>query len=305
MNFRLTGNSSPGKQSASDSDDSSEREIEQLIAFGREYFATDFPNPARIGCPSPAALQTLARSGELPGDELCDHLFGCSECFRSYRAALEASRSATPASATSWLRGWREKLAPAFAFKPALALSVILLVVSGAVWLALRGNAPPATPRTAQLQPQPSTTISSPANVERPSRDETPAERTGGKTSAPLRAHRRSAPLQVVKGDLDELEPTRGLTAGGAEAKELPPLRPGRVRLDLALRENSRPGVYRASIVNAAGRLLRTHRASSADGVNIRLEFDLSGLAAGSYYLRLARRGDMPASYPVKIVASE
>jgi len=305
MNFRPTGNGSPGKQSAPDNDDSSEREIERLIAFGREYFATDFPNPARVGCPPQATLQTLARSGDLPGDELCDHLFGCSECFRAYRAALEAGRATAPAVAASWRREWRERLAPAFAFKQLFALAVILLAVTGAVLLVWRDKAVPATPRLAQLQPQPSATISIPANEEQPSRNEPPTGRAGGKTSESTRAHRHSEPFQEVKADLDERERTRGMTAGGAEAKEFPPLRQGRVRFDLLLRENSRPGVYHASIVNAAGRVLRTQRAISADGVNLRLEFDLSGLAAGNYYLRLARQGDMPANYPVKIVASE
>ncbi len=302
MNFRLTGNSSPGKQSAPDNDDSSEREIEQLIAFGREYFATDFPNPARTGCPSPAALQTLARSGELPDDELCDHLFGCSECFRAYRAALEASRGAAPASAASWLRGWREKLVPAFAFKPAFALPVILLAVSGAVWLALPDRAPPETTRTAQLQPQPSTTISGLAAEEHSPRDKALGERAGKETPASLRARHTPATPSIVEADLDEFVAMRDVTASGDKAITL---RQARALLKLTLPENSRPGVYRASIVNAAGRLLRMHRASSADGVNLRLEFDLSGLAAGSYYLRLARRGAMPANYPVKIVASE
>jgi len=304
MNFRPTGNGSPGKQSAPDNDDLSEREIEQLIAFGREYFATDFPNPARIGCPSPAALRTTARSGELPDDELCDHLFGCSECFRAYRAALEASRAAVPAGATSWWSGRRERVAAVFALKPAFALAGILLTVSGALWLAWRERAIPATPRTVRLQPQPPATVSSPAAEEQSSRHEAPGKRAGSEPSAPPRAHRAPAPLTVVEADLDELVAMRDVTASRAEAKAIT-LRPARVLLKLTLPENSRPGVYRASIVNAAGQSLLAQRASSADGVNLRLEFDLRKLAAGSYYLRLARRGATPANYPVKIVASE
>ncbi len=305
MNFRLTGNSAPAKQSPPDNDDSSDHEVEQLIAFGREYFATNFPNPARVGCPSPGALQTLARSDELLDDELCDHLFGCSECFRAYRAALEASRVAAPAAVAARWSEWRERLAAVFALKPAFALAGILLAVSGAVWLSLRDKAIPPAPRTAQRQLQPPATISSPAVEERPSRNEAPSKRAEGKTSASPRAHRPPAPLQVVEADLDELVAMRGLTAGGAEAKEIKPLHQARALLKLTLPENSRPGVYHARIVNAAGQSLRTQKARSADGVNLRLEFDLSKLAAGSYYLRLARQGAMPANYPVKIVASE
>jgi hypothetical protein len=307
MNSRSSGNNAPEKRSAPYSDDVIELEEERLITFAAEYFAIDFRNPRRVGCPSPLALQRLARLGELPDDELCDHLFGCSECFRDYRVALEARRATAHAGvAASWLHEWRSKLAPAFALKPAFALAfILLLAVSGAVLLAWRDKAPPATPRLAQLQPQPSTTISVPANEEQLSRNETPTRRAGGKTSAPPSDHLTPSPLQVVKADLDEMEPMRSVTAGGAEVKELPPLRQGRVRLDLTLRENSRAGAYRASIVNTAGRSLRTQRAISADGVNLRLEFDLSGLAAGSYYLRLARQGAMPANYPVKLITGD
>jgi len=304
MNFRPTGNGSPGRQPAPDNDDSSEREIERLITFGREYFATDFPNPARVGCPPPATLQTLARLGELPDDDLCDHLFGCSECFRAYRAALEAGRATAPAVAASWRSEWRERLAAVFALKHAFALAVILLAVSGAVWLAWPDGAIPTTPRMAQLQPQPSATISSPAVEESPSRNETPIGRAGSKTLTPPHAHRAPAPLQEVEDDMDEFVPMRGMTASGVEA-EAKPLRPERTLLKLTLPENSRPGVYHVSIVNAAGRLLRARRASSADGVNLRLEFDLRGLAAGNYYLRLARQGVTLANRLVMIVASK
>ncbi|MGH9842059.1 MAG: hypothetical protein ACREEM_25175 [Blastocatellia bacterium] len=306
MNFRPTGNGAPGKQLPPDKDDLSEHEAEQLIAFAREYFATDFPNPTRTGCPSPAALQTMARSGGLPDDELCDHLFSCSECFPAYRAALEAGRAATPALAVSWWSEWRERLAATFALKPSFALAgiVILLAVSGALWLAWRDAAIPAPPHTAQLQPQPSATISSPAAEERPSRNEAPIERADSKTSTTPRTRRAPAPLPVVEADLDELVAMRDVTASRTEAKAIS-LRQARMLLKLTLPENSRPGVYHASIVNDAGQLLRTQRASSADGVNLFLEFDLRKLAAGSYRLRLARQGATPANYPVKIVASE
>ncbi len=304
MNFRPTGNGTPGKQSPPGNDDLSEREVEQLIGFAQEYFATDFPNPTRAECPSPTAMQTLARSGELPDDELCDHLFGCSECFRAYRAALEAGRVTAPAIAASWRREWRERMAATFALKPAFALTVILLAVSGALWLTWREQAIPATPRTAQLQPQPTVTVPSPAAEEQSLRQEAPGKRAGSKPSAPPRAHRAPAPLTVVEADLDELVAMRDVTASRVEAKAIT-LRQTRTLLKLTLPENSRPGVYRASIVNAAGQPLLTQRASSDGGVNLGLEFDLRKLAAGSYQLRLARRGAVPSNYPVKIVAPE
>ncbi|MCI0392473.1 MAG: hypothetical protein MOB07_27390 [Acidobacteria bacterium] len=306
MDFKPAGNGATAKQLPPDNDDSSDHEVEQLITFGREYFATDFPNPARVGCPSPEALQLLARSGELPGDELCDHLFGCSECFRAYRAELEASRAAALVVVASRWSEWRERLAAAFALKLAFALAgiVILLVVSGALWLAWRDKAIPAIPRTAQLQPQPSDTISSSTTGEQPSRNETPSEHAGKKTSVSPFVRRAPAPLLVVEADLDELVAMRDVMATSAEAKAIT-LRQARMLLKLTLPENSRPGVYHASIANTAGQPLRTQRVSSADGVNLRLEFDLSKLAAGSYHLRLARRGATPADYPVKIVTSE
>ncbi len=74
MNTGLTGNAAAEKQLPPDSGDAGEPEVEQLIAFARDYFAGDFPNPTRTGCAPQEALQTLARSGELPKDDLCEHI---------------------------------------------------------------------------------------------------------------------------------------------------------------------------------------------------------------------------------------
>ncbi len=173
-----------------------------------------------------------------------------------------------------------------------------------AYWLAWRDAVTPASPRSAQLQPQPSATISSPLAEEKPPRNVSTSDHANNKTFASPRVRRAPAPFLVVEADLDELVAMRDVTANFTKAKVIT-LRQARVQLKLALPENSLPGVYRAGIVNAAGQLLRTQRASSADGVNLRLEFDLRKLAAGNYQLRLARQGATPANYPVKIVASE
>ncbi len=53
------------------------------------YFRTRNPNPGRIGCPSPAVLQAVARRATSVPAEVFTHLAGCSECW----ADVEAHRA--------------------------------------------------------------------------------------------------------------------------------------------------------------------------------------------------------------------
>lgn len=65
---------------------------ERLVQAGRDYAASAFPNPDRIGCPGRERLETLARRTAMPDGDDIDHLVTCSPCFIEYQTILKASK---------------------------------------------------------------------------------------------------------------------------------------------------------------------------------------------------------------------
>src|ERR1035441_6320914 len=65
---------------------------EQLLRAGRDYVASAFPNPDRIGCPGRQRLEVLARQPSAPDEGNIDHLMTCSACFGEYHAIRKASK---------------------------------------------------------------------------------------------------------------------------------------------------------------------------------------------------------------------
>ena len=64
----------------------------RLVQAGRDYAASAFPNPDRIGCPGRERLETLALRTAMPDRDDIDHLVTCSPCFIEYHAILKASK---------------------------------------------------------------------------------------------------------------------------------------------------------------------------------------------------------------------
>jgi hypothetical protein len=64
----------------------SRRQERKLVEVGKRVFAEHFPNPDRIGCPTPDVLKAMAfrRPGTAGQDYPVDHLTMCSPCFRRY-----------------------------------------------------------------------------------------------------------------------------------------------------------------------------------------------------------------------------
>ena len=63
-----------------------------LVQAGRDYAASAFPNPDRIGCPGRERLETLALRTAMPDRDDINHLVTCSPCFIEYHAILKASK---------------------------------------------------------------------------------------------------------------------------------------------------------------------------------------------------------------------
>jgi hypothetical protein len=294
MNVKPTRNGPFGEPSPDDSG-----EPEALIAFAQNYFGADFSNPERVGCPSPLALRSLARSGELPDDELCAHLFGCSECFNEYRAALEAGRADAPAIAVSGWARWREQLSAAFSLKPVFAAGIIILItVSTAVWLAWRETGKPEAPSVARLEPE-----SPGASPDKLSTTETSATSAPLPATTPPRTARRPSPEPIaqVRVKLAEHRALRDVAAtGGGERKpiELPA---ARARLVIELPADSLKGSYLVGVADADVAHLVISKTRSLDGKSLIVTLNLRRLSKKASFLSVGRPGKAPYIYPVVI----
>jgi len=63
---------------------------ERLLRAARDYVASAFPNPERVGCPGRQRLNVLARQTTAPDENDLDHLMTCSDCFLEYQAIRKA-----------------------------------------------------------------------------------------------------------------------------------------------------------------------------------------------------------------------
>jgi hypothetical protein len=310
---------------------------DELVGFAQSYFSNDFQNPEQLDCPSPATLRAYARSGKLPDESLRKHLFGCSECFREYRATLRSQ----PASAIlqpglSWSQRLLQNLALRKAPLLAGALSLLFACLIGAyLWRQSRQEStarnvvnkspaaatatgakpvPAAAPPTIETQtPPPSPANQLPegavnravdSNKQKPTR--TRPSRPGTQ-AAPRPATRPAAAephelarLASVRIDLDEFTATRGVEANAAGQRPIKLAR-SRQRLLLVLPEGSIKGLYEISILAPSGEALVAAKARSRDGKIIEAIINTQQLAPGRYSLRITPPGEGADLYPLVI----
>ena len=60
--------------------------VRDVVALGKKYSKTGFPNPTREGCPSRSSLRAMAyRDRRLTLEDLpVSHVVSCSPCFQEY-----------------------------------------------------------------------------------------------------------------------------------------------------------------------------------------------------------------------------
>ena len=60
--------------------------VRDVVALGRKYSKSGFPNPDRVGCPSRSSLNAMAyRDRRLTLEDIpASHIVSCSPCFREY-----------------------------------------------------------------------------------------------------------------------------------------------------------------------------------------------------------------------------
>src|SRR3984957_21319406 len=64
----------------------SSKRVRKIVALGKKYAKTAFPNPTREGCPSRSSLRAMAyRDRRLTLKDLpVSHVVSCSNCFQEY-----------------------------------------------------------------------------------------------------------------------------------------------------------------------------------------------------------------------------
>ncbi|MDT5296306.1 MAG: hypothetical protein QOJ76_3186 [Acidobacteriota bacterium] len=326
-NHQATGSRSPRPSSSDD-----------VVEFAQNYFSADFRNPERLDCPPRAALRERVLSGEMPDETLRKHLFGCSECFGEYRAALrsrQASAILQPGS-SPW-QGLLQSLTLRKVPLLAGAFSLLFVCLLGAyLWRQGRqesaahrldaepptvSTAPAATPRQASTPPtvetlppplnstnQPSAGTSNRAGdvtKRKPSftRPAAPRQRqsTPTQTTRPTFKERDEiARLASVRIDLDELTASRGMDEDNA-GRRIIKLTRARQRLLLVLPEGSLKGLYGISILSPSGEALVYAGARSRDGKTVAAIMNTQRLAPGRYSLRIAPPKEGADLYPLLI----
>lgn len=296
---------------------------DELITFARGYFAADFPNSEKLGCPVEATLSSLALSGKVPDDRLRSHIFGCSFCFREYHDALAANRAETKVAAAAELDSWWKKLLAVISIRPlpvfAGAFSLVLLALGGAyVWrtyrtapeeIVARRDSAPVPGQSAHpannnlLAATPSGSPSPLRAVERITAQTSHQQTNQQQTSVRRPAERTSTEGEwiAMSIDLGSYTATRGEARNGGEVK----FSPARTRLMLTLPEGSARGFYTVSVVGASGNLLVANRAQSADGKTIATTLDMQGLTPKKYALRISHEGEPPIDIPIMVTVEK
>jgi hypothetical protein len=282
------------------------KDAEELTATAQALHAHGFANPQRLGCPAPGTLQAVVQARQLPAEELRAHLFGCSECFNEYRAAILAQRQqATTTSVT-----WRDKLAAVWwGWRTLVLVNALVLLVLG-LGIFIRNAREEIAPQISQSRPPslPTTDIEQRAETAtgvRSSVQPTPqiqpvltpkALKTDEQSS-------KSTDLPSINIDLNNYSSMSGVSRreGSDQAEKIIELPRARVQLKLKLPRESAPGRYQVNLVDDYLRSIAPGQVISADSSHLAVKLDLRRLGKRFYHLSLARGDEAPYFYRVVI----
>lgn len=283
---------------------------DRLLDAARGYFSDDFNNSSRLDCPPEGAFEALVRKGELPSEEMRKHLFGCSECFREFRGAVE-SRRQTAASAN--ISSWREWLRRSGLMSgPAYGLLTALVLVTATIFLVLRGRegegvnvADSGVPMTASISEVAPSTSNQPPQPAHAAPTEV-AEATPARTAvvaAAVKGRRARRPTSALSAVLIDLASYSLLRAdeSPSESSGDRTLKAGVNRLRILLLKDSPPGTYQVAVVDAFGNPLTAERSAKSAGNKIEVNIDTRGLAGRRCRLRISHGGDAPDYYPINV----
>jgi hypothetical protein len=266
-------------------------EFDPIIAQAAQQHATGFPNPERLGCPPPGQITSRIWTGQLPDQQLRQHLLSCSECFNEYREQLAAYQVARQTAPTWWQR-WKDS----WPVRSALAFAAVLLVSLGGwfVWQQARTPLLPQIATNTNVAQSPIMPASSPSPETR-----APIAKATEPESKPKIAS-QPAPTLTRAIDLNEYVALRDVKAGSTEEKPIH-LASEPIRLQLNLPEGSTKGVYTVRLLDAFGRSLRRASVLSQTGKTLTVTLDLRSIKASNYRLELSWQKEAPDYYPVTV----
>ena len=240
---------------------------EEITAFARDYFSSEFPNPSRTGCPPGDDLTRLISKHQLHSEEIRRHLFGCSNCFRIYRDALAVEENEMGMGIV------RQALAaiirPSILI-PTTAVAVLLIVFGGWIW---------------HIRDRSRTYV---------------ADNSHGYSANPSPQTEQSpnAGPSLIYIDFDNYRVGRGAKKGENPKPEVPR---ATVKFAITLAEGSPAGEYSILLEDAHGTVVKNLSAQTSDGKTITVDIDLSGLAPKEYRLCVSRKSESPSCYAFKL----
>ncbi len=264
---------------------------EKLIAAAQRYFANDFPNPQRLGCPVPGMLQAIVRAERLPDDAFQQHLSRCSECFNEYRAEVQVWRQEKGLDADAGI-GWRAVLNAFWNWRIPLSVTVTTLLLLAAGIVFWRVSAPQANPIRPQHVPQASVVVES--SQPKPSGEAIPP--THEITPQQSKADER---LLAVRIDLNNHLALGAQQRTGGEAAAPIFLPRAFVRLNLRLPREYEPGRYRVSLLDDNLISLASGQSVTTGGNYLVVRLDLRHLSGQFYRLSLTQKDEAPYFYKV------
>ena len=119
----------------------SAKQVRDVVALGKKYSKTAFPNPTREGCPNSSTLRAMAyRDRRLSLEDLpVSHVVSCSPCFQEYARLRRMS---------VLMRGIQVTAA-------SLVVLAVLFAAARFVWNYTRGRGEPSISQEHRAEPQP------------------------------------------------------------------------------------------------------------------------------------------------------
>jgi hypothetical protein len=242
-------------------------EEKALLETGKQVLSTEFPNPERLGCPSPEIFKKLVyRPQSLTLKERerwLDHATACSPCFNAFSSLRD---------------GFVKKK------RARRSIAVVALGVALLSWYLFKTSwhQPPAQPIIVKEAPAPAPEPAPPRSVPPSVQEQRPAE------------------AQVAVLDLR----LRGVARGGNNSRdgdlELPK---GLLKLSIYLPIGSEEGNYEVRISGRQKRVITTKgKAAMRDHRNVlTVEIDASSLDPGKYSLAIRQHGWGWTTYPLRL----
>jgi len=238
-----------------------------LLETGKQVLSTEFPNPERLGCPSPEILRKLVYRPQrltLGERERClDHATACSPCFNAFSSLRDG-----------FVKKKRAKR----------SIAVVVLGVGLLSWFLLKTtwHHPPGQPIIVKETPAPGPQPAPPRSVPPSVQEQKPAE------------------AQVAVLDLRLRGVARGENNGRAGDLNLPK---GSLTLSIYLPIGSEEGNYEVRLSGRQKQVITTKgKAAMRDHRNVlTVEIDTSSLEPGKYSLAIRQQGWGWTTYALRL----